>query len=71
MEFIVRKQERETTQGLIRRFTRRVKDSGVLNQARRKRFRQSVPSKAVRKKTALRKIETRKEYEKLVKLGLK
>ncbi len=71
MEFIVRRQERETTQGLIRRFTRRVKDSGVLNQARRKRFRQSEPSKTVRKKTALRKIETRKEYEKLVKLGLK
>lgn len=71
MEFIVRKQERETAQGLIRRFTRRVKESGVLNQARKKRFRQYAKSKTVRKKTALRKIETRKEYEKLVKLGLK
>ncbi|MDO8470665.1 MAG: hypothetical protein Q7S63_01685 [bacterium] len=71
MEFIVRKQERETAQGLIRRFTRRVKDSGVLNQARKTRFRQHAKSKTVRKKTALRKLETRKEYEKLVKLGLK
>ncbi|MBI4217460.1 MAG: hypothetical protein HY603_01535, partial [Parcubacteria group bacterium] len=38
MKFEIKKQERETTLSLIRRFTRRIRESGVLNRARKGRF---------------------------------
>jgi len=65
----VRKQNRETSQSLIRRFSRKIQQSGVLLRARRARFRKRVKSRQMKKKAALRREETRKEYEKLRKLG--
>ena len=65
----VKKQERENTQSLIRRFTRRVQQSGVLVRARKIRFHQRPKSHSAKKIAALRREELRKEYFKLKKLG--
>lgn len=69
MAIEVKKQERENTQSLIRRFTRRVQQSGVLVRARKIRFRQRPKSRSAKKAAALRREELRKEYFKLRKLG--
>lgn len=66
----VKKSERENSQSLIRRFTRKVQQSGILLRARKSRFYQRQKSKKMRKKAALRREKLKKEYEKLKKLGL-
>ena len=66
----VKKQERETNQSLIRRFTKRVQRSGVLVQARKIRFYKKPKSKKIRRKAALRREQVRAEYEKMKKLGI-
>ena len=65
----VKKQERETSQALIYRFSRSVKQSGLLFRARKTRFRQHKKSRQMKKRAALRREELKKEYEKLRKLG--
>ncbi len=69
MKFEVRKQERETTLSLIRRFTKRVRESGVLNRARKGRFYLRNRSQTARKRSALRRIEAKKEYERAAKFA--
>ncbi len=69
MKFEIKKQERETTLSLIRRFTRRVRESGVLNRARKGRFYLRNRSETVKKRSALRRIEAKKEYEKAEKFA--
>lgn len=69
MHLEVIKQERETSQSLVRRFGRRVKQSGLLTRARKLRFRKKDKSRGVEKKTALRREELKKEYQKARKLG--
>ena len=65
----VKKENRETSQSLIRRFSRSIQRSGILLRARAVRFRKKDKSKQMKKRTALRKEELKKEYEKLKKLG--
>lgn len=65
----VKKQPTESSQALVRRFTRGVQQSGILFRARKHRFRQRQKSPNSQKKAALRRETARKEYEKLAKLG--
>lgn len=65
----VKKKERETAESLIRRFTRRVQQSGVLRRARKTRFHQAEPSREKRRVEALYKVKIRKEIDRLKKLG--
>lgn len=65
----VRKKEKETSESLIRRFSRRVQQSGVLMRARKTRFLQEEKSKREKRQEALYKVKIRKEIEKLKKLG--
>lgn len=67
--FEIKKQERETNQSLIRRFTKRLKDSGILLSAKKRQFRKRVKSDEVRKGIVLKRIERQKEEAKLRKLG--
>ena len=69
MSIQINKQSRETSQGLVRRFSRRIQQSGILRRARNIRFRQGSKSKQLKKRAALRREELKKEYEKLKKLG--
>ncbi|HEX9722522.1 MAG TPA: hypothetical protein VGA53_04640 [Candidatus Paceibacterota bacterium] len=71
MTFEIQKKERENNQGLIRRFTKRLRDSGILNSAKKSVFRHRGKSEMIQRHIALRKIQKRAEYEKLKKLGLK
>jgi hypothetical protein len=69
-KFEVIRQERETNQGLIRRFTRRLKDSGILINAKKSQFRKRAKSPQMTKRTVLRKLERKVEFEKQSKLGM-
>lgn len=69
MNLEIQRKERETSQSLIRRFSRRIRQSGILLRARKIRFRQRPKSKQMKKRAALRREELKKEYEKLKKLG--
>lgn len=65
----VRKRAGETMGAMLRRFTRRVQQSGVLIRARKGRFYISKPSKRATRERALRRIQVMKERTKLEKLG--
>lgn len=69
MALEIRKKERETSQSLVRRFTKSVQQSGILVRARKTRFRVRKKSDDMQKKAALRRIKMKKEYEILKKLG--
>lgn len=69
MSLEVRKKIGENSQGLIRRFTKKVKQSGVLMRARKNRFFKRDKSKQMQQRAALRREELKKEYENLKKLG--
>lgn len=69
MALEVKKQERETSQSLVRRFSRRIQQSGLLVRARKIRFKGRKKSEQMKKRAALRRKELEKEYKKLRKLG--
>ena len=69
MPLEIKRQERETSQNLIRRFTRSLQQSGILLQARKVQFRERKKSEQMKKRAALRREEKKKEYERLKKLG--
>ncbi|PIP23680.1 MAG: hypothetical protein COX90_01235 [Candidatus Nealsonbacteria bacterium CG_4_10_14_0_2_um_filter_38_17] len=69
MTLEVRRQEKENTQSLIRRFTRGLQQSGILLRAKKLRFRHRPKSHGAKKKAALRRVELKQEYEKMRKLG--
>lgn len=58
----IKKQDRENSQSLVRRFSKRVKKSGILIRARKLRFKKRGKSEQMKKKSALRREELRKEY---------
>jgi ribosomal protein S21 len=66
----VRKKDKESTGSLLRRFSRRVQQSGVLLHARRVRFFEKPKTKRQLKQSALRRQELRKQRAHLMKLGL-
>ncbi|MDO8663293.1 MAG: hypothetical protein Q7K28_00415 [Candidatus Wildermuthbacteria bacterium] len=69
MPLEVKKQNRETSQGLVRRFTRGVQQSGILLRARAIRFKKREKSGDMKKKAALRRVEKKREYNLLEKMG--
>lgn len=69
MSLEIKKEGRETSQNLVRRFSRRMKQSGILLRARRSRFWEKEKSPQMKKRSALRRKELKAEYEKLEKLG--
>lgn len=69
MAIEIRRRPKESVQGLIRRFTQRVRKSGVLVQARKIRFKEEPKSKQAKKKAALRRKQLKERYEELKKLG--
>lgn len=69
MPLEIKKEGRETSQNLVRRFSKRMKQSGILLRARRSRFWEKEKSPQMKKRSALRRKELKEEYEKLEKLG--
>ncbi len=69
MPLKVKKQLKETSQSLIYRFGKKIRKSGILLEARKRRFKEKEKSRQLLRRSALRREEKRKEYEKLKKLG--
>ena len=65
----VRRREHETAPAMLRRFTRRIQQSGVLLSARKLRvYKPKLTKRAVRQR-ALRRVQMAKERARLEKLG--
>ncbi len=65
----VRKKDNENSETLLRRFTRRWQESGIGVRARKRRFYQKDFTKREKRIRALYRVEKKKEYETLEKLG--
>lgn len=65
----VRRRQNEGVESFLRRFSRRVQNSGVLLQARKIRFHARKKSKTKRREDARRRAELTKERERLLKMG--
>jgi ribosomal protein S21 len=63
MPLEIKKQDRESSQSLVRRFSRRMKQSGILLEARKSKFFEGKKSKQMKKRSALRREQLKKEYE--------
>lgn len=65
----VKRKEGETPESLLRRFTKRVQQSGVLIRAKKNRFYERPKNKRAQKEDALRRKALREEREYLRKIG--
>ncbi|MDD5750655.1 MAG: 30S ribosomal protein S21 [Candidatus Pacebacteria bacterium] len=69
MPLKVQKQGKESSQNIVRRFTQRVRKSGILLQARKKQFKRRPKSRPLAKFSALRREAKRKEYQEMRKMA--
>lgn len=65
----VKKSGTENTSGLIRRFSRKMQSTGIIQTVKGSRYYQRPLSKRAKKERALKNLERRERYEELVKLG--
>lgn len=65
----VKRKPRENISMMLRRFTQRVRESGILVDAKKARFQQPKKSRGERRKMALERNKKRKERQRLKKLG--
>lgn len=65
----VKRKDNESFESLLRRFNRKIQQSGVLIRARRIRFFSPAKSKNILREDALRRAANREKREELKKLG--
>ena len=65
----VKKNPNENNSSILRRFSRRIQESGIIRNVKSNRYNIRKESKLKLKKGALKKLGRRKEIEKLKKLG--
>ena len=65
----VKRKDRESPESLIRRFSRRIQQSGILMRARKVRFRIEEKSKTELRQGAMYKVKVRKVVNRLKKMG--
>jgi ribosomal protein S21 len=68
----VKRKEGESNESLMRRFSRKIQQSGILIRARKMRFRQPVKSRIMQRREALKRAElreAREEQKKLMKVS--
>ncbi len=65
----IKRKERESTTSLLRRFSKKVRQSGVLLNARKNKFYEKPKNRFQQKTTALRRERLRKLRRKLLKTG--
>ena len=70
MAIEVKRREGESVNALIYRFTKRAQQSGVIREAKKRRFRVRPPSPMRVRLSAIHRSRRREEYERLKKLGL-
>jgi len=69
MSLEVHRQEKESSRKLIRRFSRIIRQTGILRRVKEIRFYQRPLSKTKKKKAALRREKMKKKYEELKRSG--
>ena len=69
MPLKVQKQGKESSQSVIRRFTQKIRKSGILLQARKKQFKKRPKSKPLLKASALRRDTKKREFVEARKMG--
>lgn len=69
MAIQVDKKEKETSQNLAHRFTKIVRQSGLLLQLRKGQYHKRTKSALAKKRSALRRVELREEKRKADKLA--
>ena len=65
----VKKNANENNVNLVRRFTRKVQEYGIIQKVKSKRYNKRAESKVKIKVATLKRIARRKNQEKLIKLG--
>ena len=65
----IKKKESESNESLIRRFSRRVRQSGFLFEVKKNKYRENTPNKRKLHDDALRRNKVRSEKEYLRKIG--
>lgn len=65
----VKKNTNENNTNLIRRFSRKVQESGIIQKVKGKRYNERTESKVKIKAATLKRIARKKKQEKLFKLG--
>lgn len=65
----VNKNANENNMNLVRRFTRKVQESGIIQKVKSKRYNKRAESKVKLKVATLKRIDRKKKQEKLFKLG--
>ncbi len=66
----VKRKEGESFDSLLRRFTRKIQQSGILVRARKIRYHARIKSRNLQKRSAIRRNELRKQREEAKRLGL-
>lgn len=61
MALQVKRKEKETSQNLVHRFTKVVRQSGILLEVRGKQFRKRAKSNLAKKRSAIRRVQLRAE----------
>lgn len=69
MPLKVEKQGKESSQSVVRRFTLKLRKSGILYEARRRRFKVKPKSGQLKKRSALRREQKKIEYFQARKMG--
>lgn len=65
----VTKKENETSSALVRRFMQRVQASGVLREAKKKKFFRGTENRNMRREAAIEREKKTAKYRKLWKMG--
>jgi len=65
----VKKNPNENNASVLRRFSRRIQESSIIQKVKNNRYNERKESKLKIKKSALKRMKKRKENEKLRKLG--
>lgn len=65
-----KRKEGETTGSFLYRFSKKIQHSGILREAKKRRFHHRKPSRIKRRLSAIYRDDKRKETEKNKKLGL-
>lgn len=65
----VTKNPNENNASILRRFSRRIQESGIIRNVKKNRYNTRQESKLKLKRSALKKMDRRKEIERLKKLG--
>ena len=65
----VEKNQNESSANVIRRFTKRMQNAGVIQRVRKIRYRSRIKSENVRREARLKKLVKKTEFEKQLKLG--